>query len=54
MISLQFNKKPEFSFPPKDHVELGLALDIVDFDSAAEVLTWPQRYSHLLCEGLTA
>lgn len=26
-----------FAFPPKDHVELGLALDLLDFDSAAEV-----------------
>lgn len=27
----------EFGFKPKDHVELGLALDIFDFDKAAEV-----------------
>ncbi|GJP32913.1 hypothetical protein CLOM_g17496 [Closterium sp. NIES-68] len=30
-------EKRVFSFPHKDHVELGLALDLFDFDSAAEV-----------------
>jgi len=30
-------EKPVFSTPPKDHVELGLSLDIVDFDTAAKV-----------------
>ncbi|CAI5534549.1 unnamed protein product [Closterium sp. Naga37s-1] len=30
-------EKRVFAFPPKDHVELGLALDLFDFDSAAEV-----------------
>ena len=30
-------KIPEFSFKPKDHVELGEALDLVDFESAAKV-----------------
>ncbi|CAI5958787.1 unnamed protein product [Closterium sp. NIES-65] len=30
-------EKRAFAFPPKDHVELGLALDLFDFDSAAEV-----------------
>jgi len=34
---VQFGEDPKVSFTPKDHVELALALDIVDFDSAAEV-----------------
>ncbi len=28
---------PRFSFPPKDHVELGEALDIIDFETATKV-----------------
>jgi seryl-tRNA synthetase len=28
---------PEFSFKPKDHIELGLALDMLDFERAAKV-----------------
>ncbi|ADV63260.1 seryl-tRNA synthetase [Isosphaera pallida ATCC 43644] len=28
---------PTFTFPPKDHVELGKALDLIDFESAAKV-----------------
>jgi hypothetical protein len=27
----------EFTFPVKDHVELGLALDLFEFEAAAEV-----------------
>ncbi len=30
-------KIPEFSFPPKNHVELGEELDLIDFDTAARV-----------------
>ncbi|GBG71980.1 hypothetical protein CBR_g10918 [Chara braunii] len=29
--------KPDFQFKPKDHVELAKELDLIDFDSAAEV-----------------
>jgi seryl-tRNA synthetase len=28
---------PQFSFPPKDHVQLGEALDIIDFETATRV-----------------
>ncbi|MDC7127353.1 MAG: serine--tRNA ligase [Spirochaetales bacterium] len=28
---------PEFSFKPKDHIELATALDLIDFDTAAKV-----------------
>ncbi len=28
---------PEFGFKPKDHIELGTALDLIDFDTAARV-----------------
>jgi seryl-tRNA synthetase len=30
-------KKPKFSFEPKDHIELGLSLDLLDFDNARNV-----------------
>ncbi len=30
-------KKPKFSFKHKDHIELGLSLDLFDFDSAAKI-----------------
>ncbi len=30
-------KKPEFDFIPKDHVDLGLAMDIFDFDRASKL-----------------
>jgi seryl-tRNA synthetase len=31
------SEPPRFSFPPKDHVELGEALDIIDFETATKV-----------------
>lgn len=40
---------PSFSFKPRDHVELGQLLDIVDFDTAAKV-TGPKFY-YLKNEG---
>lgn len=36
-VRKEVGSKPEFAFPAKDHVELGQALDLFDFDSAAEV-----------------
>ncbi|MBI9104145.1 MAG: serine--tRNA ligase [Spirochaetales bacterium] len=41
---------PEFSFKPKDHVELGQNLDIIDFDTATQV-TGPKFY-YLKNEGV--
>lgn len=35
---LEVGSQPEFSFPVKDHLQLGKELDIFDFDAAAEVL----------------
>ena len=32
-----FGKKPEFSFPMKDHVELATSLGLVDYDRAAKI-----------------
>ena len=32
-----FGKKPEFSFPLKDHVELATSLGLVDYDRAAKI-----------------
>ncbi|MGV8118721.1 MAG: serine--tRNA ligase [Candidatus Xenobiia bacterium LiM19] len=33
----QFGEKPSFDFKPKDHVELGKGLDILDFESGTKV-----------------
>ena len=41
--------QPDFDFPVRDHVELGLALDIVDFDRAARVSG--QKFYYLRNEG---
>lgn len=40
---------PTFTFPPKDHVQLGEALDLIDFDTATKV-TGPKFY-YLKNEG---
>ncbi len=40
---------PTFSFPPKDHVELGESLGIIDFEQAARVVG--QKFYYLLREG---
>lgn len=37
-VHLQVGNVREFSFPIKDHVQLGKDLDLFDFDSAAEVI----------------
>jgi len=33
----EVGKKPTFSFKPKDHLELGLALDLIDVERAAKI-----------------
>ena len=33
----RFGEVPSFGFKPKDHIELGTALDLIDFDTAAKV-----------------
>jgi len=33
----EVGKKPAFSFKPKDHLELGLALDLIDVERAAKI-----------------
>ncbi|MBM3449376.1 MAG: serine--tRNA ligase [Armatimonadetes bacterium] len=33
----QWGERPAFPFPPRDHVEISLALDVVDFERAARV-----------------
>lgn len=42
-------KIPKFSFPIKDHIELGLALDIIDLDTAAK--NSGARFHYLKNEG---
>src|SRR5579872_1608199 len=33
----QVGKKPQFDFQPKDHLELGVALDLIDVDIASKI-----------------
>lgn len=33
----EWGKKPKFSFPPKDHIELGTSLNILDLDRGSKV-----------------
>ncbi len=41
----QVGKRREFTFPVKDHVELGLVLDLFDFRAASEVCSaWPYPF----------
>lgn len=37
VVLREVGKKPKFSFEPKDHLELGVALDIIDFETGAKV-----------------
>lgn len=37
VVVKEVGKKPEFNFKPKDHLEIGEALDIIDFKSGAKV-----------------
>ena len=41
----QWGKKPEFSFTPKEHFELGKALGIIDTETASEVAS--SRFAYL-------
>ena len=36
-VTKKVGKKPNFSFTPKDHLELGLALDLIDVERAAKI-----------------
>ncbi len=36
-VAYTFGAKPEFSFAPKDHVELATSLDIIDYERAAKM-----------------
>jgi seryl-tRNA synthetase len=41
----QVGRQREFTFPVKDHVELGLALDLFDFEAASKVCSaWPHPF----------
>ncbi len=41
----QVGRQRQFTFPVKDHVELGLALDLFDFEAACEVCSaWPYPF----------
>jgi len=41
----QVGRRREFTFPVKNHVELGLALDLFDFEAASEVCSaWPYPF----------
>ena len=37
VVLREVGERPKFSFPPKDHVELGTSLGIIDFESGAKV-----------------
>ena len=37
VVVREVGKKPKFSFEPKDHLELGTELDIIDFETGAKV-----------------
>jgi seryl-tRNA synthetase len=45
----RWGTKPEFDFEPKDHVDLGTALDILDLDRAAKIAS--ARFAILNGEG---
>src|SRR3990167_9003398 len=45
-----FGKKPDFGFKPKDHLELGLAEDLIDVERAAKVSG--SRFSYLKNEAV--
>lgn len=46
----KFGKKPKFDFPIKDHIELGLELDLIDLDTAAK--TSGARFYYLKNEAV--
>lgn len=45
VVIRQWGKKPEFSFTPKEHFELGKALGIIDTETAGEVAS--SRFAYL-------
>ncbi|MEM1589057.1 MAG: serine--tRNA ligase [Candidatus Bathyarchaeia archaeon] len=45
-----WGEPPEFNFPPKDHIELGLTLDIMDIERAGKVAG--ARFFYLKNEGV--
>lgn len=45
MVIRQWGEKPEFSFTPKEHFELGKALGIIDTETAGEVAS--SRFAYL-------
>ena len=46
----KFGKIPQFNFPIKDHIELGLELDLIDWDTAAK--NSGSRFYYLKNEGV--
>jgi seryl-tRNA synthetase len=45
-----WGKPPKFSFPPKDHIDLGLSLDIMDVERAGKIAG--ARFFYLKKEGV--
>jgi len=37
VVLREVGEKPKFDFPPKDHLELGKSLDLIDFENGAKV-----------------
>jgi seryl-tRNA synthetase len=44
VVVYEKGKKPEFDFEPKDHIEIGKNLDIIDFDRGAKVAGYRGYY----------
>ena len=44
VVVYEKGKKPEFNFKPKDHIEIGKDLDIIDFDRGAKVAGYRGYY----------
>ena len=44
VVSNQWGEKPQFTFKPKDHIELGKALDILDLERGAKVAGYRGYY----------
>ena len=50
VVIRKWGKIPAFNFPIKDHIELGLSLDLIDLDTAAK--TSGSRFYYLKNEGV--
>ncbi|MEK6809717.1 MAG: serine--tRNA ligase, partial [Nanoarchaeota archaeon] len=50
VVIRKWGKLPNFNFPIKDHIELGLSLDLIDLDTAAK--TSGSRFYYLKNEGV--